>query len=185
MNRRAASSLAAVLLLAGSAVSAQPLRVRTSASSPVMARPVEEARTLRLDDGSMESAISTPDNGPFVWLNVFTPPANLTPFRVREVSVLWTDYVRIGQTADIYLDVDRDGDHDPSTGAVLIGKQEGVRVQFNDETTFSTYSLAQSPLVQQGEDLIVAVVNSGITGRNEDPAAFDEDAPPGRAWVGL
>lgn len=179
-------ALVACALATASPASAQAplfqMRPATVAARSVAPGPTE----LAIDDGSSESTISTPNYDQFVWMNVLTPPAGLCPYRVERVRVLWPEFfIQVGQVADVYLYTDSDGDHLPATGATFHTSLKSVPVQFNDGVTFSEYVLPTPLEVTGCDDLIVALVNRGMTGDDEAPATLDEGAPQGRSWVGL
>ncbi len=119
-------------------------------------------------------------------MNVLTPPPSLCPYRVESVRVLWPngEDVVVGDTADVYLYTDTDGDHSPATGAVFRTALENVTAQFVDGVTFSEYELPEDLEVEGCPDLVVALVNTGMTG-DAYPAALDTTAPQGRSWAGL
>jgi len=139
---------------------------------------------LVLDDGSRDNAIGLTSGGQFIWLNRFTPTEY--PIELNTVLVYFSgqDGISLGETFDVYLYADTDGDGDPGTGSTYIGGQTGNAVAVLDNWT--TVNLAV-PLGFSGPgDVLVAVVNrtAGVLA-GTFPAAIDQTASQGRSWIGL
>lgn len=139
-------------------------------------------QTLVVDDGSSENTIG--DNGQFIWFNRFTPPPTDYPLEITSVQVVFgSTGVSVGAAIDIYFFEDTDGDGDPGTGAVMLGMASET-VQFNDNATFSMYSVAPVRYETPGDVLIGVVNRSGFEGNADFPAAIDQGTPQVRSWVG-
>ena len=143
---------------------------------------------LVLDDGTRENALGLTAGGQFMWLNRFTPDPAEFPFTLDQVSILFGAGmgVNVGETVDIYIYEDTDGDGDPGTNASFLGSQTGVAVQAVDDVTWSDYRL-DTPVDLYGPgDVLIAVVNrTAGTDAGEHPAAMDTTASQGRSWVGI
>jgi hypothetical protein len=95
-----------------------------------------------------------------------------------------TDGVNPGETLDLYIYEDTDGDGDPGTGAVYLGKENGVTVQALD--SWSVYPLGTPVLLNGPGDVLIAAVNrTAGTDVDEFPAALDQTASQMRSWVGI
>ena len=138
---------------------------------------------LVLDDGTAETSIG--DSGQMIWLNRFTPAPGEFPFQLENVSVMFgATSVTVGDAVEIFLYEDTDGDGDPETGAVLLASIS-ENVQFNDQLTFSVYSLAIPVEFTGPGDVLIGVVNrAGSEGFDDFPASLDTTTTAGRSWVG-
>ncbi|MCB8984461.1 MAG: S8 family serine peptidase [Ardenticatenaceae bacterium] len=143
--------------------------------------------SLVLDDGGPEDTIGAYGRQ-FIWLNRFTPAPNDYPFSLTDIEVLFADEawtgVTVGETVDIYVYEDADGD--PNTGAEPVGSIRNALVQAADGATFSHYTLAQPLRLTGPGDVLIAVVNrtAGV-GRDAYPAAVDTSSSRARSWIGL
>lgn len=136
---------------------------------------------LVIDDGTAETSIG--DSGQMIWFNRFTPAPADFPFQLEDVSIMFgPNLVNVGDAIEIVLYEDSDGD--PGTGAVLLDSITET-VQFNDQLTFSVYTLA-SPVEFTGPgDVLIGVVNrAGSEGFDDFPASLDSTISAGRSWVG-
>jgi hypothetical protein len=140
------------------------------------------AVSLVLDDGTPENAIGLTAGGQFIWLNRFTPAPSDYPFTLEQVEVMFRslDGVNVGETVDIYVYSDADGN--PANGATFVGSSTGVTVQVLD--AFSVYPVSMN-LTGPGDVLIGVVNRTAGTDPGEFVAAIDQTASQGRSWVGL
>jgi len=147
--------------------------------------PAAQEISLVIDDGSVEGAIGAGGNQ-FVWFNRFTPNPNDYPFALTEVQVLFTSLqnsnVNVGDSVDLYIYEDTDGDSDPGTGAEHIASIKDVKIQALD--AFSTYTIENPILLQTPGDVLIAVVNRDAASGTY-PAAQDITVSRLRSWVGL
>jgi len=147
--------------------------------------PAAQEISLVVDDGSVEGAIGAGGNQ-FVWFNRFTPNPNDYPFVLTEVQVLFTSLqnsnVNVGDSVDLYLYEDTDGDSDPGTGAEHIASIKDVKIQALD--AFSIFTIENPVLFQTPGDVLIAVVNRDATSGTY-PAAQDITVSRLRSWVGL
>lgn len=138
---------------------------------------------LVLDDGSRDNAIGLTAGGQFIWLNRFSPTE--FPIELDTALVLFSaqDGINLGETFDVYLYQDTDGDGDPGTGAVYVGGVTGNTVAVLDNWT--TVNLGALGFSGPG-DVLVAVVNrtAGVIA-GTFPAAIDQTASQGRSWIGI
>ena len=141
---------------------------------------------LTLDDGTIENAIGLGGGGQFVWLNRYTPAPTSFPFKMTQVEILFPvdSGVAVGDTVDIYVYEDTDGDGDPATGAQLLGSLTDAEVQFADDLTWSVYPFPPVVAHGPGGDVLIAVVNrtAGIAD-GDFPASLDETTSQGRSWI--
>jgi hypothetical protein len=146
----------------------------------------EDAVSLVLDDGSRENSIGLTAGGQFIWLNRFSPDPAMYPFTLTEVLMYFgsVDGVNIGESLDIYIYEDTDGDNNPGTGAVYLGSINGVTIQSLDG--WSVWALPTPiDLLTPGDVLVAAVNRTAGTASGEFPAALDQTASQGRSWVGI
>ncbi len=141
---------------------------------------------LIIDDGSRENALGLTAGGQFIWLNRFTPSPADFPFNLDEIHILFGAGVgvNVGETVDIYVFEDTDGDGDPATGANFLGALNNAPVQFVDDVNFSVYPIAPIALNGPGDVLIAVVNRTAGTDPGEFPAAMDQTATQARSWIG-
>jgi len=161
---------------------AQPVQTQDKALPSV---PATEAGavTLILDDGVNEQNIGI-GGGQWIWLNRFTPDALEFPFDLESVEVYWNGlYASVGETYDVYVYEDTDGDGDPATGAVHVGSLIGADVQVVDG--FSSHEIG--PIAMNGpNDVLIAIVNRNVGLTVDDfPLALDNTDPQVRTYVGV
>lgn len=121
----------------------------------------------------------------FLWLNRFTPDAASYPFTLTSLETVYgsqTDNgsvgVEMGETFDYY--VFQDSDSDPSNGATLVGKVEGVAVTKLDDLT--TIAIPSPGITLNGPgDVLIAIVNRGRRGFY--PASADMGPDQQRSWI--
>jgi hypothetical protein len=170
----------------GAGLSAENAPITASrASSPPLTL---GGKTLALDDGSYENALGSLLGGQFIWLNrIPVPPADL-PLFLDEVQILFPsgNGVNSGETVDIYVYTDPDGDGNPATGMALMATINRAKIQAVDGVTWSRFALASPLRVEAATELVVAVVNrTAGAGLGERPAALDQSSSQGRSWVGI
>ncbi|HRQ66686.1 MAG TPA: S8 family serine peptidase, partial [Xanthomonadaceae bacterium] len=140
---------------------------------------------LSVDDGTFENGIGV-GGSQFVWLNRFTPAGGDFPLGLTQVQVFWNVGVgiNVGETFDIYIWEDTDGDGDPGTGAVLRGSLLGQSIQALGE--FNTYTLPEGILFDGPGDILIGIVNrtAGNTA-GTFPAAIDQTVSQVRSWAGI
>jgi subtilisin-like proprotein convertase family protein len=137
---------------------------------------------FQLDDGTSENNIGV-GGATLVWLNRFTPSPLDFPIQLTQVQVLFnggTAGINVGETVDIYVYTDADGN--PANGATFVGSSLGVTVQALG--SFSTYPVNMT--LNGPGDVLIAVVNrtAGVT-PGTFPAAIDQTASQGRSWAGF
>jgi subtilisin family serine protease len=142
--------------------------------------------SLVLDDGTHENAVGIFGGGQFVWFNRFTPDANVFPFKLNEIWIMYRPGtgINVGDLVDFYVYQDPDGD--PTNGADFIASVKNAAVQAVSGTTWSVYELDNPILVSGPGDVLIAVVNrtAGILDK-QYPAAIDQTSSQGRSWVGI
>jgi hypothetical protein len=144
---------------------------------------------LVLDDGTPENSIGVNDSTSayqFIWMNRFTPAAADFPFNLEEVSILWpTGNVLAGDTVEIVVYQDLDGDGDPVNAALMANWN--VTVQNTDGTTWDVYTLPEALLLGGPGDILIGAINrwvtSGVT-PSQWPANLDTTASQNRSWIG-
>ena len=160
-------------------------------TTSVMSAPFKPEGSINfsVDDGSLDDSVGVNDSTSayqFVWLNRFTPSAADFPFQLEQISVIWpAGQVAVGNSIELVVYADTDGDGDPSNATYL--QSFNVTVQVADDTTWNTYTLSTPvPLTGPGDVLIGAIdrfVASSVTPANY-PAAIDTTASQGRSWLG-
>ncbi len=145
-------------------------------------QPQGNSVSLVLDDGTDENGIGLTQGGQIIWLNRFTPAANAFPFRLNEVQVLFSASSggNVGETVDIYVYTDTDGD--PSNGATLAGSSLGLVVTELD--AFNTFPVSID-LTTPGDVLIAVVNRTFAIAAGTFAAALDEDTSAERSWIGF
>ncbi|MBE2224360.1 MAG: carboxypeptidase regulatory-like domain-containing protein, partial [Anaerolineae bacterium] len=139
------------------------------------------AVNMTLDDGSMDNSIGL-SGSQFVWFNRFTPAPTAYPFKLRQVSVIFQDSVAVGDTVELVVWADADGN--PNNGATL-QYTENVQVIHNDGTSWNDYTLAAPVLLNGPGDVLIGLVNrSSVSGVADFPAAIDQTTSQGRSWLG-
>ena len=124
---RRASLILTVILLAGWLLAQEAAAQLAAAGrdpNPIAVEllpPPGDPVNLVLDDGSRDNAIGLTAGGQFSWLKRFSPGE--FPIQLNNVLVLFgsTDGINVGETFDVSLNQDTDGDGDPATGAVDVG----------------------------------------------------------------
>jgi len=156
---------------------------------PNFAKALNADVTWQLDDNTAEDTIGETSGKQIIWLNRFTPSLADLPFALTDVQVLFQGLggLHVGETVDVYVYQDTDGDHDPGTGAVLRGALRNAVIQAVDGVTFSTFRLSAPILIDQPGDVLIALVNrrTGIGSATNYPAAIDFSSSARRSWVGL
>jgi uncharacterized repeat protein (TIGR01451 family) len=149
----------------------------------------EDAVSLVIDDGSQENSLGLTAGGQFIWLNRFTPDPAEYPFQLEAIWILFRANAGVyaGDTVDMYVYEDTDGDGDPGTGASWLASFNGLTVQHVDGVTWDVHTLATPVTLNGPGDVLIAVVNrtAGIA-PGEFPAAMDQSSPSQyRSWIGL
>ncbi len=148
--------LFALVSMTGSAMAVITTESGVSANNVPIIDP-QGVAPLVIDDGTAETAIG--DSGQFIWLNRFTPAAGDFPFQLEEVSAIFAGtMVNVGDSIEIVVYEDTDGDGDPGTGSVLVASFNET-IQFNDQTTFNVFTLP-TPVVLTGPgDVSIGIIN--------------------------
>jgi len=146
-----------------------------------------EAVALVLDDGTPDPLYSATYDGPFIWLNQFTPDTDQLPFALNQVQVWWSsdNNIPIGAHFDVY--VYTDADRDPSNGATLVASLPGQSVTTLDG--FQTIALPRPVTIgrDDGDVLIAVVASDGMIAADNSqfPAAIDPSSTQRRSWIGV
>lgn len=157
-----------------------------SASQPVDTAVGQQQITLndinlRIDDGSYEFFLGA---GAALWVNRFTPDPADYPFQLEEIQVLFTSLgAAAGETVNLYVFEDLDGDGDPRTGAVLRASELNVSIPVVDDITFSQFTLSTPVDFTQPGDIILGVQTVNPSAVSGWPIALDMSAPAGRSWI--
>jgi subtilisin family serine protease len=122
----------------------------------------------------------------FLWLNRFTPASTDYPFTLTTLQTIFGSRTSdgsagavMGEQFDYY--VFQDSDSDPSNGATLVGKVEGVAVTVLDD--YQTITLPGNGITLNGPgDVLIAIVNRGRQGKY--PASADAGPDAQRSWIG-
>ncbi|GAP13854.1 hypothetical protein LARV_01612 [Longilinea arvoryzae] len=139
--------------------------------------------TLSLDDGSAEFNVGIGAAREMLFLNRFTPAANLYPFMLNEIRVFFSGCggVRVGDDITLVVYENTSANTDPSNGAVLRAQ---VPATVKATNIWSTYTLA-TPIVLNGPgDVLIGVVAMEKPGTEYYPAAIDVTHSAGRSWAG-
>jgi hypothetical protein len=140
---------------------------------------------LKLDDGSSGASIGGTNIGQFIWLNRFTPDENNFPIILDEVWVQFSNTAIKDDDIEIFIFEDTDGDGDPATGEILLGKYDET-VQHADNHFWSKYDLNPAVTLQGPGDILVGVVNRYVSVDDYDfPARIDQGSSQQRSWVGI
>lgn len=140
---------------------------------------------LILDNGIADYSIGLSNGGLFVWLNRFTPPADVFPFTIHEIHVIFENSVSLTDQFQVVIYSDTDEDGDPGTGAAYLGGQT-FTPQYNDFTTFNVFTLTEPVTVDGPGDILVGLINrSGQSGYDDYPAAIDVVTSQQRSWIGM
>jgi len=175
-----------VSVLCGGQVGAQIEVAGHDPAPPVVAPPRAPGDVVNLvvDDGTRENSVGQSGGGQIVWLNRFSPAEY--PIQLSDIYVYFPSTVglNVGETFDVYLFEDTDGDNDPATNSAFVGEQLGATIAALDDWTTVTLS---TPSDFNGPgDVLVAVVNrTAGADSGEYPAAIDETTSQGRSWIGI
>ena len=131
-----------------------------------------------LDDGSLDTGVGL-GGPPFVWLNRFTPAPSEFPLKLTQVRALFPVWIAVTSAMRIVIYQDTDGDGDPSNATWLYS--EVVYPQFNDNVTWSEYSLAAPTILTGPGDFLVGFASDSYEGW---PASIDQSSSSGRSWIG-
>lgn len=178
MRRFRAGLLAATLLFAGAP------RAQFSVARVDGGTLAAGGANLVLDDGTGEIAVGLSNNGEFLWFNQFSPPASHFPLRITEVEVLFASAggVAVGDTFDVHLYSSTPPY--PTEGAVVyLGGLVGLAAATVD--AFDVRTLPEPLLVAAPADILIGVVNRGMDGPEESPAAMDTDSSMDRSWIAV
>ncbi len=164
---------------------------KSTQTAPVMAAPWRASGSINLsvDDNSLDNSVGVNSSSAayqFIWLNRFTPSASDYPFQLEQISVIWpTGQAAVGDSIELVVYADTDGDGDPSNATYL--RSYNVTVQVADSATWNDYTLTPSVLLTGPGDVLIGVidrfVSSGSTAPNY-PAGIDETSSQGRSWLG-
>ena len=124
-----------------------PRQANATTTSPV-------TTNLQLDDGSAELSIGL-GGGEFVWFNHLTVPAGDFPLMVEKIDVM---FAAAAQGTAVELLVFEDPDGDPTNGATFLGSF-ATTMQFNDDVTFSEYTLPTPIVVNNGAELYLSLIH--------------------------
>jgi hypothetical protein len=165
--------------IASFVATAQTQTVRELSVSPGK-KPPPAPPELRLDAGFPSVYMSAGDGGQFLWFNRFSPTT--FPVTIYGARVYLSSYVGQGDSMEIVVFEDTDGDGDPSD-AVVRGHQI-YTLDLGASMLFGNYFMLDSPIVCNGPgDVLVGVVNrSAYPGRFDYPAGLETLSSAGRSW---